>query len=135
MAKNEAKTDDVGIKPDSLKAALKSKGHKLESRLWKPENPGDWMCGRLTQISSDVGDYNSDMLRFVDPQGNEIAAWRKGTLKTQINDSQIGTVLMIEYVGETESRVKGQSAMKTFDVFNLGADFPTELTRADDLPF
>jgi hypothetical protein len=123
---------------DSVRNRIKETAHKVEGRVWKPENPGEFMVGRLNQIDANVGDFDSTMLRFTDPNGDEIAVWQRGTLKTRISNAHVGEFLMIEFAGTEPPKKRGQDPMNLFDVYLLTREQFEEMASAaedDDLPF
>ena len=117
---------------------------RLQSRVWNPDSDqvGDELVednereieyypalgdddekqhcvGQLIAIDRHVGEFDSSMLRFVDPRGNEFATWQRGTLKTQVTEAQMGKFLLIVFKGLQPATKKGRDDMNLFDVFTL----------------
>lgn len=122
--------------------ALKARSKRIASRVWNPDadNVGDELedhperegvkyypvldvaqilVGQLFAVDRHVGDHDSTMLRFIDPHGQEVATWQRGTLKTQLNENMLGKYVMLEFTGIIPAKKKGMSDMFLFEVYSL----------------
>jgi hypothetical protein len=124
--------------PASILERAIASGHKVEGRVWKPENADDFMFGKLVQIDEGVGDFDSTMLRFSDARGDEIAVWQRGTLKTKVTRGNIGQPLLLVYRGTEPPKKAKNDPMNVYDVYILSdsayADLCSDYVE-NDLPF
>ena len=120
---------------------MAKKWKKLEANPgWKFKEEKE-LIGVYVSMEESVGPNNSKLYTIEKEDGSKIGVWGNTMLDDKFKDVEIGTELIIEYLGKVESEKTGRES-NNFDIF-LGEDEDETEADADsanptkqkDIPF
>ena len=91
--------------------------------FWKPEQPGDAIGVRLTDIERNTGKQGtSTIYTGEDESGAQVSFWGSAILDRKLKDANLGDLVMVKYLGWQES--KNGNSYKSFAVKVLKDEVP-----------
>lgn len=102
-----------------------SEWKEVNSNVWKPQNPGDFIEGVLVDKEENVGSLKSCAYFIETAKKERFLVWGSAILDERLKFVQVGSLVKIEFV-ETRKNKAGQP-LKIFKVYTREVK-PVEVT-------